>query len=622
VLRRLYLSIHLHFFCFVFFLFLGLGRIQYLIAQDTGEHPAPLTLKEAIFKNLLQQPAIRVSLYNIEIQRGITQSSAAPFDPVVNSQFFHTYSRDLLNLDQNINALNLGQNLTPLDGIPNNTPVNIAPVIPTQFQDNIPCSCPVNSSCLDQFSSCSSSGSCSNQCICSSVNQNTTAICPPAIHTDFQAHETTAHLDVSRKFREGTRIVFSVDIDQYKNPIFCPRRLNVGKVTAEIDQPLLRGRQYGLDYMIELANKQEISAVRYDTFQTISQQVFTTVSFYWNVLGAKKILVSQRESEERLKAIVENVKFLIQRGQLAPTDLLQPIAQLSTQIVSRIQAEQTLFDAWQQLKFAMGEWDEIYPCPVKEFDIMDEFPSTALDPYAFPSIFCSLFPNVFQLRFDILASITREEEYILLLKGAKNLELPQLDVVGRVTVTDFTSCSRSENFFSSLDFERPQQDYTIGVVFSTPFFRDEAKGLIRQRQAQWLQAQANTQLIKQQALADISAALKDQIKIQEEIKKAKDAVDEYHQLLVNEKKKLIAGYSTIFFLLNFEASLTTAMVTYVQLQNQLANNIAKIRFLTGTLIQFSPCSDGRSFVVGDAITLPFNTNNSKGHDEGRNGHER
>ncbi len=56
-----------------------------------------MTLREAILKNLLQQPAIRVALYNITIQRGVAQSSAAPFDPVVNASAVHTYSRNLIN---------------------------------------------------------------------------------------------------------------------------------------------------------------------------------------------------------------------------------------------------------------------------------------------------------------------------------------------------------------------------------------------------------------------------------------------------------------------------------------------------------------------------------------------
>lgn len=550
----------------------------------TGQQRLPITLKEAIIKNLLQQPAIKVSMYNIDIQKGVAQSSAGPFDPVVNSQIFHTYSRDLIDLDQNVNSLNLGQNLTPLDGIFN--PLNMAAVIPTSEQANALCSCPSENSC----------GNLSNN----------EAVCPPPIHTDLQGHETTAHLDVSRRFREGSRIVFSVDIDQYNNPILCPRRLNVSRVSVEVDQPLLRNLRYGLNYMTELANKQGVNVVRYETLQTISQQVLNTITAYWNTLGARKILISQRESEERLQKIVENVKFLIQRGQLAPNDLLQPIAQLSSQIVARVQAEQAYFDAQQQLKFVMGEWNEVFPCSTKEFEVVDEFPVTALDPLSFPSIFCNLFPFVFQQRFDILASINREEVYTLLLKGAKNSELPQLDVVGRASFEEFTSCSRSEELFSSLNYKHPQKDFTVGVVFSTPFYRDEAKGLIRQRQAEWSQAVANTQLLKQQALSEISAALKDQIHIQEELKKAKEAVDEYQQLLINEKKKLVAGFSNIFFLLSFESSLTTAMVVYIQLQNQLATNIARIRFLTGTLIQYSPFNC-QFFTVGDASVLPFNT---------------
>lgn len=556
---------------------------------EVNQHK-PLSLREAILRNLLQQPAIKVALYNIDIQRGVAQTSAAPFDPVINSQVFHTYSRDLIDLDQNVNSLNLGQNLVPIGDVPGANPLNMVPVNLTLAQQLAPCSCPSDSSCLNQ-----------------SQSPNSVAPCPPAVHTHFQAHETTAHVDISKKMREGTRLLFSVDIDQYHNPIFCPKRLNVGRTTLEVDQPLLRDNGYGLDYMTELSNRQEVSAIRYDTLQTISQQVFNTISLYWDTLTQKRLVQAQTESEKRLEEIVEKVKFLIQREQLAPADLMQPLAQLSAQVVSRVQTEQNYFDVQQQLRFAMGEWDETRPCEKKEFALIDDFPTTHINPMALPSIFCHLFPAVFNRRFDILASNIREGVYVLLLKGAKNLELPRLDVVGRVTFTDFKTCSKSEEFFSSFNYTQPQKDITVGVVFSTPFYRDEAKGLIRQRQAQWAQTQAQTQQLKQQALADINAALKDQLNLQQEAQRAKDAVDEYTQLIKNERKKLLAGYSTIFILLNFEASLTNAALTYIQLQGQMAKNIARIRFLTGTLVETSPSIACHQFLVEDVVTLPFNS---------------
>lgn len=561
--------------------------IQNSSLQQKAQHDSrPLALKEAILKNLLQQPAIRVALYNIDIQQGIAQSSAAPFDPVVNAQVFHTYSRDLIDIDQNVNSLNLGQNLNPIAGIAGANTLAQVPVNTTVAQQLAQCSCP------------SSDGSCGKP---SSV----LSPCPPAVHTDFQANEKTVHIDMTKKMREGTRILFSLDIDQYHNPIYCPKSLNVGRATFEVDQPLLRDRANGLDYMTERANLQEIEAIRYETLQTISEQILRTVNFYWDTLTGKKVLQAQRESEERLKEIVEKVKFLIQKEQLAPADLVQPIAQLAAQVVNRVQAEQTYYEAQENLKFAMGELDEAYPCCPKEFELSDDFPSSHINPLDFSTIFCRFFPGVYQQRFDILASSTREAVYLFLLKGAKNLELPRLDLVARASVTDFSKCSKASNLVSSFEFKHPQQDYTVGVVFSTPFYRDEAKGLIKQRQAQWAQTQARTQLLRQQTINEISSALKDQINLQHELQKGREAVDEYWHLIINERKKLFAGYSSLFILLNFEASLTTATVNYIQLQGQLAKNIARIRFLTGTLIKLASLCNSQNFTVEDAMTLPF-----------------
>ncbi len=551
-------------------------------AATEQQQPLPLTLKEAILKNLLQQPAIRVSLFNIDIQKGIAQSSGAPFDPTVNSSVYHTDSYDILNLGQ---SLNLNPGLNPC-------------INTTTTQNN-------------------TQNTCQN---CQNTTQNTTqnntannAACNPCptSHTDLKAHETTVHVDIAKRFRNGTRIAFNLDVDQTNNPVNCPIQMNMGKLGVEINQPLLRGRSYSLDRMTELANRQQIYAIRYDTLQTISNQVLDTTSLYWDTVQAKRNIKIQLESEKRLKEIVENVNYLIERGQMAQADIMQPLAQLSSQIVTRLSAEQTYYAFEQRLKFAMGEWDETCPCSTPSFEVIDDFPSSALDPATLPSLFCRLFPAVYHQRFDIMASSTREGIYVLLLKGAENFKLPQLDVVGRATFSDFTTDSKSKALFSSLDFKHPQKDLTIGIVFSTPIYQDEARGLIRQRQAEWAQTQAQTQVLKQQALADISEALRNQMALQEELRKAKDAVDEYQKLLENEKIKLIAGYSTIFILLEFETFLTQAEFTYLQLQNAVAKNIVNLRFLTGTLITPSPMSDCRSFLVEEVTTLPFNTETSK-----------
>ncbi|MFI0434635.1 MAG: hypothetical protein ACH350_02765 [Parachlamydiaceae bacterium] len=39
-----------------------------------------ISVREAIYQNLLQHPSIKIFLYHIEIQKGIAQSSSAPFD--------------------------------------------------------------------------------------------------------------------------------------------------------------------------------------------------------------------------------------------------------------------------------------------------------------------------------------------------------------------------------------------------------------------------------------------------------------------------------------------------------------------------------------------------------------
>lgn len=514
-----------------------LGSASSLFAQSD-----PLTLREAIEKNLLQQPAIRIALENINIQKGIAQSSAAPFDPVVNSEIRAIYSIDLLNIG------------------PNNGIGDI-------FENNSKIFCGV-------------------------------------AHTNLTAREYLEHLDYSQKLRNGTIFTFTMDLDKLKNPLNCPRRLNTGTLAIEINQPLLRDFEQGLERMTELANIQLIDVVRFDTLQAISQQVLNTIFIYWDTVAAKLIFDANLASEKRLEALVEKVKYIIEHKQLAESDLVQPLAQLAAQVVVRLEAEQAYYAALQQLKLAIGEWHETQPCPTGAFEPVETFPFIEIPLDALPKIFCQLFPQVYHQRFDILASATRESVYKTLLLGAKNFELPRLDIIGKASVRGAKSGPKSTSTFSPFE-DTPQKDFTIGVVFSMPLCQDQAKGLIRQYQSQWSQAIAQTRLLKQQALAEINESLRNQLALQKEVIAAKQSAEEYDLLLNNETKKLLAGYSNLFYLLSYEGSLTNAMITYIQLQDQFAKNIAQLRFLTGMLLRYSPHPCIQSFIVEDPTLLPL-----------------
>ncbi len=92
--------------------------------------------------------------------------------------------------------------------------------------------------------------------------------------TNLQSHDTNAHLDVSKLTRYGTLVIFSLDMDQVKDPLDSPSRIGAATATIGMIQPFLRGFKDNLARMTELANLQELSAIKLDTLQTISQQIF------------------------------------------------------------------------------------------------------------------------------------------------------------------------------------------------------------------------------------------------------------------------------------------------------------------------------------------------------------
>ncbi len=402
------------------------------------------------------------------------------------------------------------------------------------------------------------------------------------LKTTRGGHETVLDVTASKKTRLGTSFAFSFEIDQIFNPARIPRKLNTAIVAFAVRQPLLRGLIYGRDTVIEKANSLETEATYFDSIQEISLRIFNTANLYWELVAAKNTYMTINITIKKYIALIEKIKKLIAQDELAAAEIYQPLAQLAARETDLENAKQAYFTAFEELEFAMNIVDE-RPCEIEEFFLQDELPVPEYSAEELAKIRCFLLERAAYERFDLIAARFRESAAYTLVLGARNGLLPQLDLIASVTKSNFECNKRAEPLFGALNGGPPEKDWTIGVNLSIPLHNDAAKGVLRQTQARWSQTKIRIQQLTQQALKDLREALSDQTTLGINLKNVQELVKNNQILVENETKKLDAGFSTLFFLIDFENRLLDALIQQINIQKQYFQNIARLRFLSATL---------------------------------------
>lgn len=395
-------------------------------------------------------------------------------------------------------------------------------------------------------------------------------------------HNTLLTAMASKKTRLGTTYAFSVKVDQIFNPAMIPTKLNTAVIAFSVQQPILRGLIYGKDTVVERANLLESEATYFDSLQEISQRIFNTAVLYWELVAAKETHNILKHTVQNYIELIEKIKKLIAQDELAASDIYQPLAQLASKKIDLESSRQAYYKAFEDLKFAMNIIDE-QPCAEEEFFSLDEFPSTEYSPEEFTKIQCLLLKRAASMRYDLIAAKKRETAANILVQGAENGLLPQLDLVAGFTQSNFEMNEKAKPLFRALYGGPPERDWSIGMSLSVPFYNDAAKGVLRQTQARRTQAKIRVHQLIQLSLRDLREALSDQATLAINLKESHEAVKDNQILIKNETKKLEAGFSTLFFLIDFENRLTDSLIQQVTIQKSLLQNIARLRFLSATL---------------------------------------
>lgn len=403
---------------------------------------------------------------------------------------------------------------------------------------------------------------------------------------------------VYKQFRSGillsSELNFNRISDQFSNRT-VPNYAGAN-VTATV--PLLRGRGKAATAATEMAFTKNHDASKLSLNHTTSLYVYNTVTVYWNYVAATHIVAIQNESEKRAEKLVNETQTLIDAEERPQAEINQLKANLADKISARISSEQNLYVAKQNLGLAMGIRNhniDLLPLPA------DEFPTISSMDFDSVLIQSKFIRSSLEKRADLKAAVYREDAAKILLREAQNREKPQLSLSINAGYNGLNEGDNLNQYFTP--FKQNISGLNFGSTISYEIPTGIQHGLAVQRIAEYEQSNIESDEIARNIKSSVAVAINELKRSIQRLEKSRESIEFYRTTVENEKLKFQQGLSTLIDLILYEDRLTNALLNQVSSQLSYATAVAKLRYETGTLIEFE--NNDIAFDIDHLISIPY-----------------
>ncbi len=316
---------------------------------------------------------------------------------------------------------------------------------------------------------------------------------------------------------------------------------------VSVTQPLLRGFGFGSNLNGVRVARANRGIADWQFRQTVIDTITNVVGAFSDLeLAHKELEISQRSRDLAANLVAENEKrFKV--GGMSESDVTQARAQTATREEAIIFSEQAVRDAENALRRLIGEdivLPEAVPLPIEPATIAEPTVQRAED-----------LRKAYDLRPDYQAArlgidIRRANESL-----AKNQLLPQLDFVGSYGYSGLDpDFERSRRMVANQD----NRAYSAGMVVNIPLTFTEGRGRLRSARLQREQSEADLGRLQQDIAVSVAHAADEIETTRRRVEADRTAYELAKQALENEIKKLRAGTSNTFFVLNLQENVAGA----------------------------------------------------------------
>lgn len=412
---------------------------------------------------------------------------------------------------------------------------------------------------------------------------------------------TTFNGGASQLYRSGVTAGPIVELDRSRDRLLNAAGINQSRLAYQVTIPLLRNRGPDVVAARETAAGVQVQASVLDLNQTYTDLLASTAASYWGLVGALRLAAVAASSEERGRMLLQNVQDLIQADRIPRSDLNQVRANLADRTAGRIEAEQQVVVARQQLALAMGvPPEQIATVP----DPAEGFPETIPAPANDADSVRRYIVLALSQRADYLAAQKRVEAQRKLLPPATNAFRPAIDLTFSAGYSGLREGLYPNSYLASLVYGVHGLDAVGGVRYEFAPRNNAAAGAL---------AQVESAIRQAELLADTSArAISSEVVVSLEgvrnaglrLAKAHESVEAFQAALDGEREKYRLGFGSLVDILTTEDRLTTSLIVEVQARLEAAVELARLRHATGTLVEpnaTAPRVDRQAFVTLPAL---------------------
>jgi outer membrane protein TolC len=374
------------------------------------------------------------------------------------------------------------------------------------------------------------------------------------------------------------------------NPISILSPQNNSNFTLSINQPLFRGRSFDQPRRVIEIAKRNLSLT--DTqFRQRSIEIITNVQrAYWDLVYALRNLQVQRDGVRDAKQQLDHNRRLVEEGQLAPIDIVAAETQVANIEQFVYEALENVTRAENALKnlIAQNKNDALWTEALVPTDSVDiEAPRTTL-----PEALALALENRPEVEINKVQRDINELDQRFYREQTK----PQIDLTASYTTSgvggsqnpDFSSpfpspCQTDPN---SEVFANRYPTFRAGVTFNLPLFGDKtAKANLGRSLVQSQQISTQREQLEQQIQVDVRNALQSIRTAEARLRSAAISRENSQRQYESEQRKLDAGQTDVFRVLERQTALITARSNELRAQTELNKAIADLQRATGNSLK-------------------------------------
>jgi HAE1 family hydrophobic/amphiphilic exporter-1 len=368
-------------------------------------------------------------------------------------------------------------------------------------------------------------------------------------------------------------------------------------LTFTYTQPMLRGRRFDNQRRtIEIARKN--LSLSDEQFRQRAIEVISQVEqAYWDLVFALRNLQVQIEAVRQARTQLESNQRLVEKGVLAPIDIVAANAQITTFEQNVYTAQESVTQAENRLKTLMlpDRQNEIWSralVPVSPIEL--EVPRIPLEQAVNTAL--ANRQEIAQLKTAAEINQINERFYRDQIK-------PQIDLIGSYTSSGLAGSTTAASinpttgesrvppnliggYFNSLG-NLLTQDYPtfrIGLTITLPFGNRTAKANLGRTLAEGSQIATQKAQLEQIIEADVRNALQSLRSAEARLQAAAAARESAEQLYESEQRQFRAGTTTVFLVFQRQNELIAARGRELQAQTDLNKAISNFQRAVGSTL--------------------------------------